>query len=334
MGQMKNSMYLARQRIKGTTRYIIRQSYPFSDHFRFRDLYDLGTDPTRFIQYPGGHGYYYDPCIEEALSRKGVELAPDDLDQIFFQFLDPEIQRVIIGFDRSDRNKSVPPPGPGSQQSYPVHIFDKRRYHYLRFGHSQQRYINKIPDKIFRPLQYKSRDELEHYFESEEHRLKHHEKGPYVVTIFQITHLPDTAGQRSLSRMDTDFIGQLCQLNNDELFLAGVPKQNKLFEHLIRYAVLYFDFTPIQQNASLQYIRDFINQHRIHRPPESIQIKIKEAEKLFGHDWRTLRQMDRAALTRLYRKMALKHHPDQGGDTETFHRLSQYYEALIEKKPK
>ncbi|MGD8833288.1 MAG: hypothetical protein PVJ19_00055 [Desulfobacteraceae bacterium] len=329
---MRTPMYLARQRTKGITRYIIRQSFPFSGHFRFRDLFDLGTDPKRFIQYPGGRGYYYDPCIEEALSKKGVELAPDDLDRIFFQFLDPEIQRVITGFDRSHRNKSVP--DPGVEQPYPVHIFDKRRYHYLRFGHSQQRNIDKIPDKIFRPLRSKSRDELEHYFESEERKLKLHEKGPYVMTIFQIIPSLHMAGQYPVSRMDKEFIGRLCQLNNDELFLAGVPKHSGLFEHLIRYAILYFDFTPIHQAAGLEYIKDFINRHRIHRPPDSIQIKIKEAEKLFEHDWRTLKRMERAALTRLYRQKALKHHPDQGGDTETFHRLSQYYEALIEKKPK
>ena len=324
-------MYLAQQHTKGITRYIIRQSYPDSDHYRHRDLFDLGTDPTKYIQYPGGVGYYFDPCLEEALSDKGVELAPDELDQIFFQFLTPEIQRVITGFDRS-YGRNSPRPRHDLNKSHPIHIFDKRRFHYLRFGHSRQRFIHKVPDKRFWPLLEKSRDELEHYFTTEERRLHYRELWPYVFTIFELDRFYPPADQDPVTHLDNTFLGQLCGLNEDESFLAGeLNPQKKLYEHLVRYAILYFDTPPMRQDPSHQYIRDFINRHRIHRPPVSIQIKIKEAEVLFEEDWKTLKRMDKSKLTRIYRRLALKHHPDQGGDAETFRRLTQYYNALMDK---
>jgi hypothetical protein len=328
-------MYLARRHTRGQYNYVIRQSYPASGHYRYRDLFDLGTDPACFIQYPGGHGYYYDPCIQEALSNKGVELAPDDLDHIFFEFLPPEIQRVITGFDRKHRRTKAGSSIHRLTGSSPVHIFDKRRFHYLRFGHSSQRYMNKVPEKCFRILHNKSRDELEYYFVSEERRLGFHEKWPYVMTIFQLNHLHCHAGADHMGELDNAFIDQLCQLNKDGLFLAGEPKpKQKLYEHLVRYAILYFDSPTPQQDPRRQYITDFINRHRIHRPPVSIQGKIREAESLFGNDWSSLQQMNKTTLARLYRRLALKYHPDQGGDAETFNRLTQYYNVLIKGKTK
>lgn len=327
-------MYLARLRTKGDISYVIRQSYPSSGHFKYRDLFHLGTDPTRFIHYPGGNGYYFDPCIEEAFHRKGVDFSPDDLDAIFFEFLDPEIQRVITGFDRNYRHKSHQSHDSALSEASDIHPFDKRRFHYIRFGHSQQRHIHIVPDKIFQPLQRKSRDELEHYFESQERKLRYHEIGPYIATIFQLTAFSPDSSQNIVAQLDTYFIDQLCQLNSDGVFLAGEPQPKGLFRHLIKYAIVYFDHTPMEHSARWQYVTDFINRHRIYRPPVKIQIKIKEAEQLFGYDWKDLKQMDRTTLTRLFRKLALKHHPDRGGNAETFRRLAKYYKALIQKKPK
>jgi hypothetical protein len=328
-------MYLARLHTKGEYRYVIRQSYLDSDHYKYRDLFDLGTDPSRFIQYPGGHGYYYDQIIQETISDKGVELEPDDLDHIFFEFLAPEIQRVITGFDRKYRTSAAHSSIPDSDRSSPVHIFDKRRFHYLRFGHSSQRNINKVPEKFFRTLQNKSRDELEYYFVSEERRLRRHEKWPYIMTVFQLSYLHYRTGTDPMGYLDNAFINRLCQLNQDKIFMAGAPEsRQKLYGHLIRYAIFYFDAPALQTDPHWQYIRDFINRHRIHRPPAPMQEKISEAENLFGKDWKSLKRMNKAALSRIYRRLALKYHPDQGGNAETFHRLTQFYEALMKRKSK
>lgn len=327
-------MYLAKKQLNGRHHYVIRESLPASDHYVYRDLMDLGADPGRFIHYPGGNGYYFDPCIEEALLQNGVDFDPNDLDRLFFEFLDPEIQRVITGFDRSYRTRSKPPHGKAFITSLPTHIFDKRRFHYLRFGHSQQRHMHKVPEKIFRPLQGKSRDELEHYFRSEEARLRHHEKGSYISTIFRLNDFTTNNHDDLLTQMDDFFIDRLCRLNSDKHFLAGEPKPRGLYEHLVKYAIIYFDFNPSQQNSSWQYVRDFIHRHRAHKPTVKTRAEIDEAEQLFGHNWKELKRMDRVTLTRAYRHLALKHHPDQGGNADTFRRLSKYYKVLISRKPK
>lgn len=329
-------MYLARLQTQGKTRYILRQSYPYHDHFRSRDLFDLGTDPSRFIHYPGGNSYYYDPLIEEALLNQGVQLAPDELDQIFFDFLDPEIQRVIEGFDRGYRNASAHPES--SEPGHPscVHLFDRRRYHYLRFGHSSQQHIQRVPDTVFKFLSCKSRDELEHYFAAEERKLAYREIGPYVSTIFRLSAFTPLPGddQPMTVQLDHFFMDQLCRLNSDKRFLAGVSPPKALFQHLIRYAVFWFDFEPVRVSTDWLYIRDFINRHRAYRPPAGTMVKIKEAEKLFGYEWKALKRMDGPGLTRIFRRLALKHHPDQGGDAETFRRLIHYYQVLMKRKPK
>lgn len=327
-------MYLADKKTNGKFSYIIRESLNSDSHYIHRDLFDLGEDPRRFIHYPGGKGYFYDARIEEALIRKGVKFDPDDLDQLFFEFLDPEIQRVIMGFDRGYRAQKKRPHQTVFKDSLPIHIFDKRRFHYLRFGHSQQRNIDNVPEKIFQSLRGKSRDELEHYFKSEERRLGRHEIGLYISTIFQLNDFTTNNHHDLLTQTDAYFIDRLCRLNSDTHFLAGESKPHGLYEHLIKYTIIYFDFNPAQHNSHWQYIRDFINRHRAYRPPVKTMAEIKEAEVFFGHSWKDLKHMDRVTLTRVYRQSALKHHPDQGGSDDHFQRLTKYYKALLAKKPK
>lgn len=330
-------MYLARQHIDGKTHFIIRQSYPATDCFKSRDLFNLGTDPSRFICYPGGNSYHYDTCIEEALSQKGLNIQQDDLDPIFFEFLPPAIQRVITGFDRGYRRHKPNLSQKGALgKTPPVHDFDKRRFHYLRFGYSHQSNLHRVPEKVFRPLQNKSRDELEQYFLTEERRLRHHEKGLYVATIFQLTAFQPRAdaNQPLFVQLDGYFMDRLCRLNRDNLFLAGASKPEGLFEYLIKYLIIYFDFEPRPPNLDHIFISEFIRRHRRYRPMGKTKIKIKEIENLFGYEWKALNRMNRKKLTRIFRRLALKHHPDQGGDAETFRRLTQYYRALLRRKPK
>ncbi|WP_363330992.1 J domain-containing protein [Desulfonatronospira sp.] len=41
--------------------------------------------------------------------------------------------------------------------------------------------------------------------------------------------------------------------------------------------------------------------------------------------------MSRRELTRIYRRRALKMHPDKGGDHEEFIRLNEAYQTLLKK---
>ncbi len=329
-------MYLARLQTDKRIRYVIRHSYPEHDHFTSRDLFDLGPDPRRFIHYPGGNSYYFDSQVEEAIIAQGVEPSAADLDRIFFEFLAPEVQRVIAGFDRGFRNSPDPPSQNRPRGQLPPHIFDKRRYHYLRFGPSSQRYLHNVPDKRFKYLHSKSRDELECYFQTEERRLTYREIGPYIATIFRLSgfHPQSETGPPLLAQLDRYFLDQLCCLNDDAHFRSGTEPSGGLYPHLIRYALFWFDHEPVRTDPQKQYIRDFINRHRVYRPPPKTAAQIKEAEALFGHDWKTLKRMDGPALTRIFRKLALKHHPDQGGDAEAFRRVTHYYKTLMQRKSK
>ena len=305
-------MYLARRHIRRRTHYVICQSIPGSDCWQSRDLFDLGTDPTRFIHYPGGNSYYYDASIEESLRRQGLEIDQDDLDAIFFEFLAPATQRVITGFDRGMKRRQ---PALLSEACRAPHIFDKRRYHCLRFGSRNRQYINQVPEKVFRPLLNKSRDELEQYFMTGERILRPAERFHYVAVIFELKRFT-SASRSNLSltmQLDDFFTDRLCRLNEDPHYTAGLAQFQGLYEHLVRYAVMYFDSEASHLFGHSDYIRDFMNRHRSYVPPLKVRIKIREAEQLFGHPWKELQKMDRATLTRKYRRLALQHHPDHGG---------------------
>ena len=206
----------------------------------------------------------------------------------------------------------------------------------MRFGRSDLRHLNRMAPKIFRPLLYKSRDELEQYFITQEKLLKPHEKAVYISVIFNLSCFsPDADSERPLQlQMDTFFLKQLCRLNADELFWAGMSMVSGLRNYLVRYAIMYFDFEQPSPSPWRTYAEDFINRHRTYHPPRTVQRKLEEAGRLFGVSWSRLKGMDRTSLSRLYRQLALKFHPDQGGDPDAFRRLTHYYQILLRNKPR
>jgi hypothetical protein len=327
-------MYLARENIRSQTHYSIRETYRDGDCLKSRDLFRLGTDPSKYIIYPGGKGYYFDEVVENTLVKHGLNPSQDELDNIFWEFLDPEIQRVIHGFEQQTKT-----PEPGSyanRQEY--HPFDRRRIHFLRFGSMDQQQIHRLPDKFFRSLMGKSRDELEQYFMKEERILRPGELIRYLFAIFDLKeHLlhfrPDqTAGGLSLERVDNLFMDAVCALNNDDIFWAGMTMRDDLQEYLRRYLIAYFD-QAVQRAAPMpRYAHEFINRHRTYQPPKKVRLNMAEASRLFETTWKHLRQMDSSTFTKLYRKQALKHHPDQGGSQEVFVKLTKLYEKLLKKK--
>ncbi len=153
-------------------------------------MHHLGTDPAKYIIYPGGKGYYFDEVVENALIEHGLNPTQDELDKIFWDFLDPEIQRVIRGFEQST-SKPMPEQDKGNQNH---HLFDMRRIHFLRFGSMDQERLHGLPDKFFQVLLGKSRDEIEQYFMKEEQILRPGELIRYLFAIFglkqQFLHFP------------------------------------------------------------------------------------------------------------------------------------------------
>jgi len=327
-------MYLSRSYIKREIHYSIRETYQEGDYLKSRHLFNLGTDPSKYIIYPGGKGYYFDEEIQVSLEKQGLDATQDDLDPIFFEFLDPEIQRVIRGFERT-------PVKQASQQSSPNpshHLFDMRRIHFLKFGSMNQRQLQQMPAKFYRVLEGKSRDELEQHFIVAERIIRPREIIRYLMTIFDlqtgITDLvanPQKTGQLQ-SEMDMLFIERVCDLYNDETFWSGMPSNQEIEGYLRRYMIFFFDQAGNWAFSIPSYLHAFINRHRTYRPPKTVRLNMQEASRLFDTSWNKLKNMDIKTFSRLYRKQALKLHPDQGGSQETFVKLSQHYQKLLKKK--
>jgi hypothetical protein len=327
-------MYLARTTRERPTRFTIRETYRDGEVLKSRELFDLGTDPSRFIIYPGGRGYYFDETVEDALREQGLDPSQDDLDHIFWEFLDPAIKRVIDGFQRT---RSTQKPFT-EQQKDAVHIFDQRRVHYLRFAQMDQRNLYKMPPKLFRHLHHKSRDEIEQLFLHEERILKLRELNRYVWTIFDLNTVfraaCDLDPQTGMCQENVDewFMSALCDLNRDTSFWQGTAPARGLREYLIRYAIIYFDHAFPAMSTPHDEFGEFMNRHRRYVPPKKVRLKMEEAGRLFETDWNKLKQMDARSFTRLYRRQAMKHHPDRGGNERKFIKLTAFYRHLIKRK--
>lgn len=327
-------MYLARKIINRQTHYSIRETYRDGDRLKSRHLFNLGTDPSEYIIYPGGKGYYFDELVEDALRKQGLNPTQDDLDPIFFEFLDPEIQRVIRDFERPIPKPSFQPDGiaPG------YHTFDMRRIHYLKCGSMNQRQMECMPDSFYSALANKSRDEIEQHFVVAERIIRPRELIRYLVTIFDLQACiqrfgAKTTGRKNLQEvLDTFFMERICDLYDDAAFWSGMPTNQSVAEYLRRYMVLYFDVAGQWTPSIPSYLHDFINRHRTYRPPKKVRLNMQEASRLFETSWENLKKLDCKAFTRLYRKQALKLHPDQGGSNENFVKLTRIYEKLLRKK--
>jgi curved DNA-binding protein CbpA len=59
---------------------------------------------------------------------------------------------------------------------------------------------------------------------------------------------------------------------------------------------------------------------------------LNEAGQVFGLDNEELNRLSRRQVTRLFRRRALKCHPDQGGRPTEFIRLSEAYKAIMQSK--
>jgi hypothetical protein len=328
------TLYLARKPMGNQTDYHIRETYADGNCLKSRDLFHLGTDPSKYIIYPGGKGYYFDEVVEETLRERGANPNQDELDRIFWDFLDPEIQRVIRGFEKKKKEALCRPETVVQE----FHLFDRRRIHFLRFGSMDQRHIQRMPAKFFRELSAKSRDEIEQYFMREERILRPNEMIRYLSTIFGFQrHLlqsrPDQTGSNSQQeKLDILFMDSVCSLNRDETFWAGMPKSDELQEYLRRYVILYFDHAAWQAAPIPRYLHEFMNRHRSYRPPKKVRLNMREASRLFETPWEHLRRMDAGTITRLYRKQALKFHPDHGGSQKAFVKLTKFYQSLMKKK--
>jgi len=181
-------LYLAQTTVHGQTHYSIRESYLHQNRFLSRNLFDIGTDPAQYIVYPGGNSFYIHESIEEQLNDLNVYPKNDELEDIFWRFLDPTIRRALETFRNRQKNLS-PRKGPKATEKVTAskfHIFDQRRILYLRCGRMNQQNITCVPHKLFQVLTDKSRDEIEQMLMEMEKILTVREYKTYAYVIFNL----------------------------------------------------------------------------------------------------------------------------------------------------
>jgi len=309
---------------------------------------DLGSDPGDHIEYPGGNSFY----VKEALLKKVQEMAErfseDELEALFMPFLDPHIRRIVERFERP--KKSAKPWGALSadevlKEQKKLHSFDKRRLHYLRFGRVQMEALDRKPFRFLQILSEKSRDEIEAMMERMELVLAPHELRVYVYTAFHLQnhfrHLLTRNHPSALDpeKVDESFVADICRLNRDEQFFRGVAPYDhqSLHPYLIKYLILYFDNDFVPGTIWNQYVKDFMWQHQFHqrpKPPSHPPPSNDEACRCLEISVEDFKKMDRQKLTRCYRRLAKKTHPDRGGDSRHFVEIKAAYETLLQIKKK
>ena len=337
-------MYMAYKKEKRQRHYYIRQSVLKDGVYESRELMDLGTDPSNYLVYPGGRSFYIHDQVEEHLDELDITWDYEELEDIFWPFLRPDIRKSLDGFRQREKRNIKRPEFSEEEDWYirnRLHIVDKRRYNYLRLGELDQSKLTRIPPKFYRPLAFKSRDELEQLFMDMESRLEVREYSRYVYSFFYLRkffdeiiagQVPQALNQEKLDRL---FLEEICRLNRDETFWKGMQMRSWLHPYLTRYMIMYFDY-PFGPDTYLQdMLRDLIaRKNRAFQmpPPAKQEVSTGEAGRILGVTPEKLKSMSRRELTRLYRLRAMKTHPDRGGDHEEFIRMSQAYQVLLSKK--
>ncbi|GBC61202.1 J domain-containing protein [Desulfonema ishimotonii] len=330
-------MYLAQKRIKGRTHYFIRESYADDEVFRSRDLFELGTDPDQYIVYPGGNSYYVRDEVRDRLGEMGIEPDEEEMDDIFWPFLEPDIRRSLDFFrQRSAMSREKKPSAKSGAQ---FHLFDRRRIHYLRYAQMDQGYIGRVAPKLFNVLCDKSRDEIEQYFIGAERILKQRELKSYIFVIFDLQkHFTESFAKTmpqglEQNAVDLFFLRDVCVLNDDQKFWTGMEINGNLHDYLIRYVTMFFDHDYGSSTYLDDLVQEWINSHRTYHPPrKKTNVTVKEASTIFGVMESDLRKMSRRELSRLFRRKAQALHPDKGGDSDAFIRLTEAYQNLRERK--
>lgn len=339
-------MYLKKVYARDGYHYILSESCYDDECWKHRPLIDLGPDPGTYIEYPGGNSFHVKESFLERVQRMAERFSEDELEALLMPFLDPHIRRIVERFERPGESakpwRSLSPDEVLAQQKK-LHSFDKRRFHYLRFGRVQMGDLDRRPWRFLQILSEKSRDEIEAMMERMELVLRPHERRAYVYTAFQLQnhfqHLLTRNHPSALDpeKVDQSFMEDICRLNRDKEFFSGVAPHDhqSLHPYLIKYLILYFDNEFVPGTFWNQYVKDFMREHQFHRKPNSHSrpsVSHEAACRCLEISLEDFKKMDREKLTRCYRRLAKKTHPDRGGESKHFVEIKAAYETLLPMK--
>ncbi len=327
-------MYMARIKNKDKDTYLIRESIPVGDTLGFQDLFNLGPSPGAWIDYPGGNAWYINPDLESAVSDKAKTFDSDQLEDLFWPFLRPEIRRAVEAFrDRSTATGKFKRLDKKTKEKIlkSTPEFDKRRAHYLKFNNMDQGPLVNMPAVLFKSFQNKSRDEMEQWFMTQETGLRPKDFKSYVYTIFDLQRffqgfmakqMPQALDQ---AKVEAFFLDEICDINKILFNL------DHLHNYLVRYLIMFFD-NPYGGTVLLEEMeQEFRFRHRSFNQQPKPSVSKAKARDVFNISKSEFNAMDKKALTKKFRKLARAHHPDMGGSHEKFVEINEAYQALVEK---
>lgn len=331
-------MYLARKIVHQRLRYWLRESYLDGAVFKHRDLFDLGSDPGRFIQYTGETSFHIDDALINRIGLQGEQADVDELEELLYPFVDTYIQQKTAPFRDRQKNRSWRPMDRKTRKraTAATHVFDRRRLQFLRLGQTAPQYLDNSP-ALYRVLLNKSRDEIEQLLTAMEMQLSPNEYLNYLFSTFNLQRFFKQSFARAIpqaldrERIDELFVQEICQLDSDLSFWQGFSRSRVLPAYLVRYVVMYFDMPPEQQGPIWNTSHHgFHRTRRGFRPsPSNNRMSVDKAASLFGLSREELAKLNRRELTKVYRKKAHKLHPDKGGEAEQFVALTSAYDELM-----
>ncbi len=328
-------MYLARRVIDNQLHYVLCESFMKDGCLSNRDLIHIGPCPDRFIVYGGGSSFSLSEDLLDRLQNLGVQASYEEIEHLFLPFLDPYIKNKIERFqDRAEHRSWRPMSSRDRDRTREsVHVFDRRRIFYLRFGLIDMRRLNNSLG-LYRQLLDKSRDEIEQLIIVQEQELSPAEYKRYIFAIFDLRRFFKKSYARTMPQaldgeaMDHYFVEELCRLDRDQGFWRGLERTDRLPSYLIRYMVMFFDYDfPGSQNWN-DFTRLFDRSRRRHRQ-RATSMTLDTASTVFGLTRKELAELSRKQLTALYRKLAHTLHPDKGGDHDRFIELTTAYNELL-----
>jgi hypothetical protein len=335
-------MYLARKEVGPRLyHYVLRESYQRDGVFYSRDLANLGRDPSRFIITSGGTSFYLDEEFLRRLRDQGVLAAYSELEELFFPFVDPYIKSRLQPFWDRHKYRHWQPMDERLRQRglEETHPMDRRRLLFLRLGRTSAEMVNKA-SPLYTILLDKSRDEIEQLILAQEQALPPREFQQYLFAIFDLQRFFPESYARSIpqalnrDRLDGLLIEEVCHLAADQRFWQGFPRTDDLPKYLVRYLIMYFDEAPPEPTAWTRFHRSS-QSRRFYRTSyaDTGRVSRQQAAAIFGINAEQLASLSKIEITRLYRRKALELHPDKGGDTEQFIRLTAAYEELLSTLP-
>lgn len=334
-------MYLAKLQHGSATYYQIRTSFK-NDHgtYGHKTLFELGEQPFDYFNIEYDHVVIFsDALLIPLTAHLGKDPEPF-LERLLFEFFPKNVQERLLTFkNRAANYKGRLTTEEQKAIDKEVHIFDRRRLYYLRYGAVDQSRLTKLHEKCCRPLLEQSRDEREYYFSHEEKVLEPGSYFQYIYAIFNLQKhfkqsfapwLPEALAQEEVA---DHVLEAICHLQNDLSFWQHEKPDKFLHRHLARYLWMFFDFTPHRRSFQQDFARAFMGSHRTFKWPEKkVEASPEQIEDMFGIGASQLESMDKETLTRLYRKKAMELHPDKGGDAEEFILLTEIYTTFLEKK--